>query len=204
MRSLLAAVACLALTACAGSFERNVPEPSVYRLGTPVLPGGGRVEAGLLVLRPVVAPGLKSERIATLWPANRLDYYAGARWSGDLGAVVQGALVGALRDSGRLRTVEGDPPNFKSTHVLGVEVRRFEADYTQGPVPTAQVALAATVARRGDLTPLASWSQTAAVPAGANTLSAVTAALDAAFSEAASALLGRAADELAADTAGAP
>lgn len=204
MNRLSMIAACLLLASCAGSFERNAPEPRVYRLTAPAVPVGTVLGANLLVMRPAVVPGLRTERVASLWPGNRLDYYAGARWSGELGAVVQAALVEGLRGSGRLTTVEGDPGRFRATHVLGAEVSRFEADYSAGALPVARVALTLTLARQGDRHPLGSWSQTVEVPASANTLAAVTAALDSAFGQASGALMGLSIDAVAADASSQP
>lgn len=202
--TLIAAAALLA--GCASGFERNVPEPRMYRLSAPAVATGETLPADLLVLRPVVAPGLRTERIMSAWPGNRLDYFAGVRWSGELGTVIQGSLMEALRASGRLRTVEGDPARFRASHVLGLEVRRFEADYVDatGAAPVARVLLAATVGRYGDRRALQSWTIAAEAPAAANTLGAVTAALDEAFGQAASEIIARGAQAIAADLASQP
>ena len=194
------------LAACAGGFERNVPEPRVYRLSAPALEAGELLPAELLVLRPMVAAGLHTERIISAWPGNRLNYFAGARWSGELGNVIQGSLMDALRASGRLRTVEGDPARFRASHVLGLEVRRFEADYADapGPAPVARVSMTATIGRYGDRHALQSWTVATEAPAAANTLGAVTAALDQAFGEAAAEIVERSAQAIAADLAGQP
>lgn len=194
------------LAACASGFERNAPEPRIYRLSAPAMAAGEPLAADLLVLRPVVAPGLRTERIISAWPGNRLDYFAGARWSGELGTVVQGSLMEALRASGRLRTVEGDPARFRASHVLGLEVRRFEADYavTAGAAPVARVTLTATVGRYGDRRALESWTVATETPAAANTLSAVTAALDDAFGKAVQEVVARSAQAIAADLASQP
>ena len=206
MNWLIVIAAGALLGACAGGFERNTPEPSVYRLSVPVTQAGEALPADLLVLRPVVAPGLRTERIISAWPGNRLNYFAGARWSGELGAVVQGAVTEALRASGRLRTVEGDPAQFRASHVLGLEVRRFEADYAAAPkgAPVARVVMTATIGRYGDRRALQSWTVATEAAAGTNTLGAVTAALDRAFGEATAVVVARSAQAVAADLAGQP
>lgn len=206
MKWLTVIVAGALLAACAGGFERNVPEPRIYRLSAPDMETGEPLEADLLVLRPVVAPGLRTERIISAWPGNRLDYFADARWSGELGTVVQGSLMEALRASGRMRTVEGDPARFRASHVLGLEVRRFEADYTAaaGGAPVARVTVTATVGRYGDRRSLQSWTVATETPAAGNTLGGVIAALDGAFGKAVQEIVARSAQAIAADLASQP
>jgi len=204
MRVTVLAVVLLLTGGCVGDLERNAPEPSVYVLTPPAAATGAALAADLLVLRPVAAPPLRTDRIATRLDANHLDYYAGARWGGELGTVVQSALVESLRAAGRFRTVEAEPGQFRATHVLGVEVSRLEADYSSGAVPVARVTLTATVARYRDRQALASWTATVEEAAAANTLTAVTAALDRAFGSAAAGLVARAADTVSGDLAGQP
>jgi ABC-type uncharacterized transport system auxiliary subunit len=187
MKRLMMLLAVTLLAGCAGGFERDAPEPAVYVLTAPEVEATTTVlmPADLIVLQPVLAPALVTERIATRWPGNRIDYYADARWGGDAGLVVQAALVESLRRTGNYRSVETDPGRFRPTHVLGVEVSRLEADYTAGAVPLARVVMTATVARHPDRRSLSSWTVRAEQPAAANTLTAVTAALDEAFRRAA-------------------
>jgi ABC-type uncharacterized transport system auxiliary subunit len=204
MRSILLAVAAVALTACFGGLERNVAEPAVYRLTTPDGAGGPPIAADLLVLQPVLAPGLATNRIATVWPGNRIDYYAGALWSDDLGPLVQDTLVEAIRAAGRVRVVEGDPGRFRATHVLGIVVSRLEADYSAGGMPVARVTMTATVARDGDRKALMTTTAAAETVARANTITGVIAALDDAFGKAALEIVARTDDALAADLAAQP
>lgn len=204
MRTMALLGLALLAVGCVGDLERNAPEPSVYVLTPPQAAAGPALAADLLVLRPVALPALRTERIATRWEGNRVDYYAGARWGGELGYVVQSSLVESIRATGRFRTVEADPGRFRATHMLGLEIARLEADYTAGAVPVARVAVTATVARYNDRRPLASWTVTAEQAAEANTLTAVTAALDRAFSVAARDVVGGTAAAVAADLAGQP
>lgn len=198
MRALIL-VPLLLLAGCAPSFERNVPDERIYRLSAPTLEVAVAFPADVLVLRPAVAPGLRTDRIATLWPGNRLDYLAGARWSGELGAVVQIAAVEALATAGTLRHVEAEPGRFVASHALGLEIRRFEADYVAGAPPVARVTMVATLARQDSRQVLGTWTASTEVPAATNTLSGVTAALDEAFGRALVELLRRTPEALAAD-----
>lgn len=198
MRMLILAPLLL-LAGCAPSFERNVPEERIYRLSAPALEVAAAFPADLLVLRPAVAPGLRTDRIATLWPGNRLDYLAGARWSGELGAVVQAATVEALAAAGALRHVEAEPGRFGATHALALELRRFEADYLAGVPPVARVTVAATLGRQDSRQVLGTWTASAEVPAASNTLTGVTAALDEAFGRVLAELLHQSQGALAGD-----
>lgn len=204
MRVTALAIALLLTGGCVGDLERNAPEPSVYVLTPPVAATGPALAASLLVLRPSAAPALRTDRIATRLAENRMDYYAGARWGGELGSVVQSALAESIRATGRFRTVEAEPGQFRATHLLGVEVSHLEADYSRGATPTARVTLTATVARFADRRTLASWTETVEEAAAANTLTAVTGALDRAFGSAAASLVARAADTVSGDLASQP
>lgn len=204
MRALILIPLLLVAAGCAPKLERNGPEERVYRLAAPALEPGAALPARLAVLRPVVAPGLRTARIATVWPGNRLDYLAGAQWSGELGTVIQAAAVEALAASGRLAMVEAEPARFGTDYALGLEVRRFEADYAAATPPLARVTLAATIGRQTSRQALATWTASAEVAAGSNTLGGVTAALDQAFGRALADLLHRAHAVLAEDRAGQP
>jgi ABC-type uncharacterized transport system auxiliary subunit len=199
----VAALVLLVLGGC-GGLERNAPEPRVYVLTAAAIAPGPAAPADLLVLRPVVVPALATGRIATRWPGNRIDYYAGARWSGELAQNVQAAVVEAVRRSGRIRTVQPDPGRFSASHVLGVEVDRLEADYSGGGLPVAKVTLVATVGRFQERQPLGTWAASYEHAAAANTLTDVTAALDAAFRDAVRDVVTPALDAVAADAARKP
>ena len=204
MRVIALVTVLLLAGGCVGDLERNAPEPSVYLLTPPVVAAGPGLDASLLVLRPAAAPVLRTDRIATRLADNRMDYYAGARWGGELGTVVQSALVQSIRSTGRFRSVEAEPGQFRATHLLGIEISRLEADYAAGAVPVARVTLTATVARYRDRRTLASWTETVEEAAAANTLTAVTAALDRAFGSAAAGVVTRTGETVAADLTGQP
>ena len=98
--------------------------------------------------------------------------------------LLQSALVESFQDAGRLRSVQGDVGRFRSTHALVIDVRRFEADYTAGGLPLAQVELSATMGRLSDARVLASFTVSASESAAENRQTAVVAALESAFAKA--------------------
>ncbi|MGH8131376.1 MAG: ABC-type transport auxiliary lipoprotein family protein [Steroidobacteraceae bacterium] len=208
MKSLLATAALLAcglLAGCLGGLKNDVPAPVIYRISAPEIAAAGEtLAADLLVTVESTAPGLDGTGIAGRWPGLRVDYLAGARWPVRTPALVESALIEALQDTGRLRSVQGKFGRFGTTHTLALEVRRFEADYTAGELPVAQVALAVTLGRLADRQVLASFTVEAEEPASANRVSAVVAAIDAAFGRAAGELAARSLEAIAADLAQQP
>lgn len=185
MKKMIIAAAATLAAGCFGGLKDQVPQPLIYRVDVPKLASGDPLAADLLIVVPETAPGLDGYGIAGRWPGKRLDYIAGARWAEELPALVQSGLIEAFQDSGRLRSVQGDLGRFRATHTLVIEVRRFEADYTGGGSPIAQVALAATLGRQSDRRVLAAFTAAAAESATENRQAAVVAALEAAFNRAA-------------------
>jgi cholesterol transport system auxiliary component len=185
MRTLIVAAAAALAAGCFGGLKNEAVAPIIYRIDAPRLEAGPALPADLAVVVERAAPGLDVDRIAGRWPGRRLDYLAGARWAEGLTALLQSALVESFQDAGRMRSVQGDVGRFRATHALVIEVRRFEADYTGGGLPLAQVELAATMGRLSDARVLASFTVQASEAAGENRQTAVVAALDAAFAKAA-------------------
>jgi cholesterol transport system auxiliary component len=200
MRIAILAAAAALTAGCFGGLKEPVPQPLVYRIGAPKLAAGAALAADLRIDVGHVAPGLDSSAIATRWPSQRLDYVAGARWAEELPQLLEAALVESLQDSGRLRSVQGDFGRFRATHTLVVEVRRFEADYTGGGLPVAQVELTATIGKT-DRRVLASFTVSASESAAENRQAALVAALDAAFARATGELAEKAFGAIGADPA---
>lgn len=199
MRTLiLTALAALA-SGCFGGLKNEVPSPLIYRVNPPALAAGAQLPADLLVVVEGTAPGLDGNGIAGRWPGNRLDYLAGARWAEDVATLVQSALIESLQATGRARSVQGNLGRFRATHTLVVDVRRFDADYTGGGMPVAQVALSVTIGRASDRRVLASFTVSASETATENRQSTVVAALDAAFARAAGELSEKTFAAIAAD-----
>jgi cholesterol transport system auxiliary component len=205
MKSVLTSAAalavCLLVAGCLGGLKNGVPAPVNYRISAPRLAPGELLAADVLVAVAATAPGLDGTGIAGRWPGSRIDYLADARWPVRTPALIESALIEALQDSGRLRSVQGDFGRFRTTHTLTLEVRRFEADYTGGEPPVARVALAVTLGRQSDRSVLVAFTVEAEERAAENRVSAVVAALDAAFQRAANEVAGKSFDAIARDLA---
>lgn len=196
--------ACLLTGACFGGLKNDVPVPVNYRISAPKLPAGEALVADVLVTVVATAPGLDGTGIAGRWPGSRIDYLAGARWPVRTPALIESALIEALQDSGRLRSVQGDFSRFRTTHTIALELRRFEADYTKGEPPVAQVALAVTIGRQADRRVLAAFAVAAEARASENRVTAIVAALDAAFGRAGAEVASRSLEAIAVDLARQP
>jgi cholesterol transport system auxiliary component len=184
MRTLIVAAAAALAAGCFGGLKNEAQTPIIYRIDAPQLEAGPALASNLSIVVERTAPGLDVDRIAGRWPGRRLDYLAGARWADRLPMLLQSALVESFQDAGRLRSVQGDVGRFRSTHALVIDVRRFEADYTAGGLPLAQVELSATMGRLSDARVLASFTVSASESAPENRQTAVVAALESAFATA--------------------
>lgn len=202
MKTTAAVLSACLLAACFGGLRNEAAAPVAYRISAPRLAPGQAVPADLLVTVVATAPGLDGSGIAGRWPGSRMDFLAGARWPVRTPTLVESALIEALQDSGRLRSVQGDFSRFRSTHSIALEIRRFEADYTGGTPPVAQVALAVTVGRHSDRQVLAAFSVAAEERATENRVSAVVTALDAAFARAATEVAANGLEVISRDLAG--
>jgi cholesterol transport system auxiliary component len=185
---LLIGVLAATLAACTGSFfKSNQPPPSTYLLSvtSQPAPGGVAMPFDLTVLLPRVRTGLDTDRIAALYPDGKLDYFAGARWSGPLDEVVEDLVLQSFR--GRFRNVGTDSSAFNAGYWLEVEVVDFQAEYDgsrPAAGPTVHVHLLARVGNAGDRRMLGNFEADTRQPAADNRLSAVVAAYDAAANRA--------------------
>ncbi|HZF16935.1 MAG TPA: ABC-type transport auxiliary lipoprotein family protein [Steroidobacteraceae bacterium] len=181
------------IAGCGGSlFKTELPSGQSYQL-TPLAAegtaGAAPLDALLLVPRPIVAPGLDTDRIALVHADRRIDYYAGSQWGAPMPEVIQSAVVESLQNSARFRGVQRDLTNFRPDYVLQLDVRAFQAEYAEGSVPRVRVDLIATVGRLNDRRSVVTFAAAATEPADANTMTAVTAAFDKALQSATRTLL---------------
>ncbi len=233
-RSLLLAALVVILGGCAGSlFKTKVAPPTLYLLsaapaaaagavsvapvdagaadaaGVHATSGAAEPHANLAVLRPLVRAGLDTDRIASLYPDRRLDYFADARWSGPLDEVIQDLVVRFFESRAGLRNVSGDASAFASAYWLEIEVTDFQAEYTDGSTggspgsgpPTVHVHLLARIGSSGERRIVARFEADARQPATANRMGAIVAAYEGAANQALLQLASSSAAALASDTA---
>lgn len=175
----------LALAGCSSIYKRP-PAPVVYQLQAasqplmaqpPSLPANTRLEVSL----PTVPAGYDRERIAlSLDNGRRLDYYAGARWAADLPLVAQDAITKSLLLSLPGAHIDTAEHMTRPSHRLRVDVISFAPVYTGAATTTPQVrvALRLVLTRLGDQAVLADVTLANTQMPAANTLGAVTGALE--------------------------
>jgi cholesterol transport system auxiliary component len=180
MTRLLALTLTFALAACTGSlFKDKTMPPAVYLLSATTGTPGPQVGADLTILKPRVRAGLNSDRIAALYPDRRLDYFAGARWSGPLDEVVQDLAVQSFHAQANLRNVSADASAFAGGYWLEIEVIDFQAEYAPAATePTVYVHFLARIGTSGDRRILGQFETQSRQAAPDNRLTAIVAAYE--------------------------
>jgi len=186
----------LALGGCAGLLRSNQPAVQLYTLQAPGVAAAGAAAvtmpaAGptLRIARPLPAPGLNTDRIALLRSGNRLDYYAGGRWSGPLADLVADLELATLRGDPAWSAVADERAGLNADYVLHSSIAAFAAEYaTDAGPPTARVSLQCLLVRRSDGALLGEFPVTASQVAQENRMSSVIAAFSLAAGRAAGAV----------------
>lgn len=195
----------LGLTGCSGLLHSTAPPLQLYMLQSPENAAAGpaatapapasapRAHApSLRISRPLPAPGLNTDRIALLRPGSRLDYYAGARWSGPLSDVVSDLELAVFRSDATWRAVADDRSGFNTDYLLQTSIERFTAVYaTETGPPLIHVDLHCLLIRRSDGSLVGSFALGASAMAAENRLASVVAAFSQAAQQAMSAAQGR-------------
>lgn len=180
---------CTALAGCGGLLKSNAPPVQVYvlRPAAVAAPAPSAPVAGtLIVARPAVQPGLASTRIALTRPGNRLDHFADASWGATLAQVAGALAVESLQSSGRFEVVADAASAGGARLELQLTVRHFEAEYgsDEGAAPDARVAFECLLTTSTPRNVLGRCDGAAVVPATANRLGAIVAALEQAAQQA--------------------
>ena len=111
----------LVLPGCSGLLHSTAPPLQLYVLQAPQVPpdSGPRLPpSSLRIGRPLAAAGLNTDRIALLRPGNRLDYYAGSRWSAPLADLVSDQLLTVFRVDSAWSAVADARSTFNADYLL--------------------------------------------------------------------------------------
>lgn len=216
MRFAFLAMVLMLSAGCSGGLHSDAPAMQIYILRAtaptasdasesagsaatqPVEPArasDGASAPSVQLPRPSADPGLATELITLVRSDHRMDYYTGSRWAADLPDMVETLAIDTLRASGAWGAVHESPSPFFADYLLQIDIRRFEADYTDGGVaPKVRVVLDCTLVRRLGRDLVGSFIAAGEAPASENRLSSVVAA----FEKAANAALTTMADRSAA------
>jgi cholesterol transport system auxiliary component len=188
--------ACVALPLIGGCgvgelLDTKFPVPTTYVLApaaTATAASKANKTGDLAIGIPSPAPGLDTERIATLHDARRLDYYQDVRWGATAPYVMQAQIVASLENQQLFRSVTPEQARISATHLLDLQLRDFQAEYTNGAAPTVRVTVSAALIRLKDRKLLNSFLVTFSVPVDENRMAPVVAAFESASQQVALAI----------------
>ena len=185
-RRLLGSLAAASfLGGCAGLLPQAGPPPALYRL-TPqsTFPENlKKVEWALLIDRPDASAGIDVPRIALMRNAVALEYYARAAWTDRAPRMVQGLITESFENSGLLEAVGTQTLGLRADFLLKLELREFQVEYANAPLPIANVRINAKLVDGPSRRIIAGESFPAKVPAQSDSLQGVIFALDAALNK---------------------
>ena len=194
-----------ALGACstASLFDSEMPIPQSYVIAAvpaakaPTASRASNVD--IAIARPDVVPGLDSRRIAVL-RGQLLDHYRRNEWGGSVTEVVQTLLVSSLDQQHLFRSVTSEQTRVSSEYLLDVEVRDFQAEYSDAAaIPQVRVTLITRLIRVSNRELVGTINSTAVQAAADNRMNAVAAAFEVAAQKVALDLAGKSAAAVAED-----
>ena len=180
---LLSGASAFVLTGCSGLIgPTSTPQLYLLKAQGGASTDGPRVKWQLSIMTPDTSGHLDSVRIALVQSDTTLDYYANAEWPDQLPILVQGGLLEAFENSGRIAGVARDSAGLHANYLLQTELRNFEARYdAPDGIPTAVVHIEAKLVHSRGRSIVANLSVVKEVPATQNSVAGAVQALDAAF-----------------------
>ena len=105
-----------------------------------------------MIVLPVSPQSLDTDRIALTRNRTTLDYFADASWTDRTPVLLQGLLIRAFEDSGRIIGVGRDSSGLTPDYLLETDLREFEARYGEAgsQLPTVTVSLVAKLVKMPD------------------------------------------------------
>ena len=133
-----------------GCFASSAPTPTYYVLNPS---HSNSVEQGetplsIVIERPTIVSGLNTDRIALIKNDGReLDYFAQARWNGQLDKIVQDFMIESFENHYDIVEVGARSRHKKADYMVVTKIRDFQAEYagdTDVP-PTIKVTLVCSI-----------------------------------------------------------
>lgn len=174
--------AALLLLAGCGGLLGGSNRADLYRFGTTAPPPPAQTQAdAVLVLYPgaTFERAIEGDRILTV-TGSTAAYVAQARWVASANELFDGVIRRAFEartPAARIVRVRGAPlPDY----ALGIDVRRFEADYVNGPEAPPEIVVEARLRlmRWSDRTFIDEWPVIVREPAAENRLASIVDAFD--------------------------
>jgi cholesterol transport system auxiliary component len=168
------------LVACDLPVPGQGPPPALYRL-TPKstfhenLP---EVRWQLVLEVPVADAGLSTTRVALQRSPTRLEYYARSSWTDRAPIMVQTLMIESFENSKHIVSVGRESVGLRADFILKSELREFQAEYFDGPLPSVRVAINAKLVQMPRRTIIGSQSFEARAEAEKDTMDAIIAAYD--------------------------
>jgi len=186
-------LALLALSGCGMLLGVNRQPLTVYDLHIHMSADSTwpKVSWQLTVAKPIAGRMVDSPRVLVRPHSAELQVYAGVAWSQPAPDLLQGALVHAFEDSGRIAAVARSNTGIYTDYRLVTELRRFEVDYhTTKNTPTATVEISAKLINPRNQRIIAARTVLVSEMAADTDLASVVAAFEMALNQAVSTLVG--------------
>jgi cholesterol transport system auxiliary component len=180
-RRALGAISYLVPLAGCG-FLVGQPAPKLYRLAprTDDAPHGPAVRRQLVIGVPAAPQSLDTDRIALSRNDTMLDYYKDAAWTDRAPVLLQGLLVEAFENSGRIVAVGRDTSGLTPDYSLEIELRELEARYVAAaePPPIVNLRFVAKLVKMPDRKIIGTMLAAEQAPAERNDLDSIVKAFD--------------------------
>ncbi len=192
LRGVGALSATALLSACGLDLPGQGPPPRLFRLSpkstfAQELP---RVDWQLVIEKPLAPTSLNTTRIPLQRLAVELEYYARANWTDLAPAMVHTLVVESFENSAKIVAVGRESLGLRADFVLKLELREFQAEYTDLGQPVAHVRINAKLVKMPQRAIVGSERFDATVPAASDTMDAIIAAFDDALGTALKRLVG--------------
>ena len=153
-------------------------------------PSWPRAEWQLAIAPPSGSGHVDGSRIGVRPVPGELQVYRGAAWAQPATDMVEASVLRVLEDSGKLAGVGRLATGLRADYRLLMDVRRFEADYRGGSLPTATLEISATLLDNSRQRSVAHHTFTRVQPAAATDVASVAHAFDQALAAVATDIAG--------------